>query len=105
MTGGRYVNNPSRVAGPPAVNPAVISFRSHPPTVATNTIELKLTGQYAIDNVSAVRLLYWFQRLRSTDYAFDGMQFGTITSVIPTNEQSPNYKVHVVGVSYIYRWQ
>jgi hypothetical protein len=33
------------------------------------------------------------------------MQFGTITSVIPTNEQAPNYKVHVIGVSYIYRWQ
>jgi hypothetical protein len=33
------------------------------------------------------------------------MQFGTITSVIPTSEQAPNYRVHVVGVSYVYRWQ
>jgi MtrB/PioB family decaheme-associated outer membrane protein len=106
MTGGSYVNNPFAVAGRPAVNPAVIFIPgANLPTVTTNTIELKLTGQYAIDNVSAVRLLYWFQRLKSTDYAFDGMQFGTITSVIPTNEQAPNYKVNVVGVSYIYRWQ
>jgi hypothetical protein len=66
---------------------------------------LKLTGQYAIDSKSAVRLLYWFQRLRSSDYAYDGMQFGTITSVIPTNEQASNYNVNVVGISYVYRWQ
>jgi MtrB/PioB family decaheme-associated outer membrane protein len=106
MTGGTYANNPAAVAGQPAVVPAVIFIpAANLPAVTTNTIELKLTGQYAIDSASAVRLLYWFQRLRSTDYAFDGMQFGTITSVIPTNEQAPNYKVHVVGVSYIYRWQ
>ncbi len=33
------------------------------------------------------------------------MQYGTVTAVMPTNEQSPNYNVSVVGVSYIYRWQ
>jgi MtrB/PioB family decaheme-associated outer membrane protein len=106
MTGGTYANNPFAVAGRPAVSPAAIFIPAADlPTVTTNTTELKLTGQYGIDSMSAVRLLYWFQRLRSTDYAFDGMQFGTITSVIPTNEQAPNYKVHVIGVSYIYRWQ
>jgi MtrB/PioB family decaheme-associated outer membrane protein len=106
MTGGTYANNPAAVAGQPAVVPAVIFIPAgNLPTVKTNTIELKLTGQYAIDSKSAVRLLYWFQRLRSSDYAYDGMQFGTITSVIPTNEQASNYNVNVVGISYVYRWQ
>ena len=40
-----------------------------------------------------------------TDYAYDGMQYGTITSVMPTNEQAPDYNVSVVGLSYVYRWQ
>jgi len=106
MTGGTYANNPAAVAGRPAVVPAAIFIPAADlPTVKTNTIELKLSGQYAIDNASAVRLLYWFQRLQSNDYAYAGMQFGTITSVIPTSEQAPNYRVHVVGVSYVYRWQ
>jgi MtrB/PioB family decaheme-associated outer membrane protein len=106
MTGGTYANNPAAVAGQPAVSPAAIFIpAANLPTVKTNTIELKLTGQYAIDRVSAVRLLYWFQRLQSNDYAYAGMQYGTITSVMPTNEQAPNYKVHVVGISYVYRWQ
>jgi MtrB/PioB family decaheme-associated outer membrane protein len=106
MTGGTYANNPAAVAGRPAVVPAAIFIPAADlPTVTTNTIEVKLTGQYAIDNASGVRLLYWFQRLQSNDYAYAGMQYGTITSVIPTNEQAPNYRVHVVGVSYVYRWQ
>jgi MtrB/PioB family decaheme-associated outer membrane protein len=106
MTGGTYANNPFAVAGQPAVVPAVIFIPAADlPTVTTKTIELRLSGQYALDNMSAVRLLYWFQRLRSNDYAYDGMQYGTISSVIPTNEQAPNYNVHVIGVTYVYRWQ
>lgn len=106
MTGGTYANSPFAVAGRPVVSPAAIFIpASDLPAVTTKTIELRLTGQYPIDLASSVRLLYWFQRLRATDYAYDGMQFGTITSVIPTNEQAPNYKVHVIAVSYNYRWQ
>lgn len=32
-----------------------------------------------------------------TDSVYDGMQHGTITSVMPTNETPPNYNVSVVG--------
>ena len=52
-----------------------------------------------------MRLLYWYQHLTSSDYIYDGMQFGTLTNVIPTSEQPFHYNVHVVGVSYVYRWQ
>jgi hypothetical protein len=40
-----------------------------------------------------------------TDYAYDGMQYGSLTGIMPTNEQAPNYNVSVVGLSYILRWQ
>jgi hypothetical protein len=71
------------------------------PEVSTQTTELRFNAQYIIDRVSAVRFLYWFQRLKSNDFAYDGMQVASaITSVIPTNEQAPNYSVNVFGVSY-----
>ncbi len=106
INGGSYANNPYAVAGKPAVVPAVIFIpATGMPDVTNTTIELKLTGQYAINKASSVRLIYWYQHMKTTDYAFDGTQFGTITSVLPTNEQAANYNVNVVGLSYIYKWQ
>jgi hypothetical protein len=110
VKGGQYVNNPFAAAAPapalPAGTPAVFFIPGAAlPTVDTKTVELRLSGQYAIDKMSAVRVLYWFQRLKSNDYSFDGMQYGSITSVMPTNEQPFNYNVHVVGVTYVYHWQ
>jgi hypothetical protein len=52
-----------------------------------------------------VRFLYWYEHLNSSDYYFDGVQFGTLTNVMPTNEQPFHENVNVVGVTYIYRWQ
>jgi MtrB/PioB family decaheme-associated outer membrane protein len=102
VKGGTYSNNPAAVAGRPAVNPAVLFIpAADMPEVSTQTTELRFNAQYVIDRVSTVRFLYWYQRLKSNDYVYDAMQFGAgITSVIPTNEQAPNYSVNVFGVSY-----
>jgi MtrB/PioB family decaheme-associated outer membrane protein len=101
VKGGTYANNPAAAAGRPAVSPAVIFIpATDMPEVSNETAELRLNARYALDKQSTVRVLYWYQRLKSTDYAYDAMQFGGISSVIPTNEQAPNYKVHVIGVSY-----
>ncbi len=106
MTGGTYANNPYAVSGKPAVVPAVIFIPAQNlPTVSEKMIQLQIGGQYALDKHSAIRAFYWWQKLRVTDYVYDGMQYGSLSGVIPTNEQSPNYNVSVVGVSYIYRWQ
>jgi MtrB/PioB family decaheme-associated outer membrane protein len=110
VAGGSYVNNPFALAAPAAALapgvPAVFFIpAANTPTATNKLIELRLGGQYTIDKASAVRVLYWYQHLKSNDYVYDGMQFGTLTNVIPTNEQPFNYNVHVVGVSYIYRWQ
>ena len=106
VQGGSYVNNPFAVAGQPAVVPAVLFIPAgNMPTVKSETVELRLNGQYVIDRSSTVRLLYWYQHLKTNDYAYDGMQYGTVSSVMPSSEQSPNYNVSVVGVSYIHRWQ
>ena len=106
MGGGTYSNSPFAVAGRPAVVPAAFFIpAANLPDVKSNLYEFKITGQYALDKASALRLFYWYQRLTSNDYAYDGMQYGTITSVMPTNQQSPNYNVSVIGLSYLYHWQ
>jgi long-subunit fatty acid transport protein len=63
---------------------------------------LKLSGRYTIDKSQAVRVGYSYWHMKSTDYAYDGMQYGGLSNVLPTNEQAPNYSVSAVGVSYIY---
>ena len=106
MTGGTYANSPFAVAGAPAVVPAVIFIPAADlPEVTNNTIELRLLGQYNIDKRSSVRMMYLYGQLRSTDYAYAGTQYGSITSVMPTNQTVPNYNVSVFGLSYLYSWQ
>ena len=106
VSGGSYVNNPLAVANRPAVTPAVLFIPAQNfPTVTNNSVELRITGVYSIDKSSAIRAFYWYQHLNSTDYVYDGMQFGTISAVMPSNEQAPSYNVSVVGISYVYSWQ
>lgn len=106
ITGGTYANNPFAVTGQPAVNPAALFIpAASMPTVTEKLIEIQIAGQYAIDKQSAIRAFFWWQKLRVDDYAYAGTQYGTITSVMPTNEQVPDYNVSVVGLSYVYRWR
>lgn len=49
---------------------------------------------------------YIFQQLNSSDYFYNGEQYGaTPNRVMPTNQQAPNYSVNVVTVSYIYTFK
>ena len=110
VSGGSYANNPFALATPaPALAAGVPAVYFIPavgmPTVSTKTIDVRLSAQYSIDKHSAVRFLYWYEHLNSSDYYFDGVQFGTLTNVTPTNEQPFHENVNVVGISYIYRWQ
>lgn len=106
VMGGTYANNPAAVSGKPAVNPAVFFIPATGlPEVTTKTDEVRLNLAYAINKVSGVRFFYWYQRLTTTDFAYDGMQYGTLTQIIPTSEKSPNYNVSVYGLSYVYRFR
>jgi len=106
VTGGTYANSPFAVSGRPAVVPAAFFIpATNLPDVKSNLAEFQIAGQYALDKMSALRVFYWFQRLGTSDYSYDGLQYGTITSVMPTNQQSPNYNVSVFGISYIYHWR
>ena len=109
VSGGSYVNNPFALSSAPPLGPGVPAVFFIPaastPTAKNTLFEARLSGQYSIDKASAVRLTYWYQHLKSNDYVYDGLQFGSLTNVMPTNQQPFNYNVHVVGFSYVYRWQ
>ena len=73
------------------------------PDIKTRVKTLKLTGNYQLDKHGKVALGYIFQQMKSNDYLFNAEQYGyTATSVMPTNQQLPNYSVNVVSATYIY---
>ncbi len=73
------------------------------PDVDTKVAQLKLVGNYAVDKRSKVAVTYLYQKLSSSDYYFNGYQYGyTASAQLPTNEESPNYRVQAIGVTYNY---
>jgi hypothetical protein len=108
VRGGSYANNPFALAGAPVLAPGVPAIFYIPaanlPAVTTRTLDLRLTGRVNVSKSADLRVFYEFQRLKSTDYAYDGMQFGTGTEQLPTLELASNYTVHVVGLTFGYRF-
>ncbi len=106
MTGGNYVNNPLAVAGAPAGTVAAFYIpASDLPTVKTNVTELRVNARYALSKAQALRFGYSFVFMRTSDYAYEGMQYGGLSGVLPSNEQSPNFRVHTLAVAWQYTWQ
>jgi MtrB/PioB family decaheme-associated outer membrane protein len=103
VAGGSYANNPFAVTGAPAGTVAALFINATPlPLVSTRTAELKLDARYAYSESTQIRIGYAYQRLRSTDWAYDGMQLGGLAGVLPSMETAPNYKQQLLGVSLIY---
>ncbi len=105
VSGGSYIANPL-AANAAAAQPGGIAnyyiAASAFPTITTDTSELRITGRYAVDKKSAIRLSYGYAQTKAVDWSYDGYQFGTGTNYMPTNEQAPNYTVQTLGVSYIF---
>jgi MtrB/PioB family decaheme-associated outer membrane protein len=102
VTGGNWANN--LLVGPGAAPTTVAAYfiAATPfPTVTTDTAELRVSGRYNITKAQALHVVYTYMRMSSADWAYEGMQFGSMQGVLPSNEQPFNYSVHVVGVSYV----
>ena len=102
--GGSYVNNPLALAAPapplPSGTPAVfyISAADYP-LVRNDQISVVPSATYAISKSASLQGFYWFQRLMSSDWRYQGLQYGTKTNFVPTSEKAPSYEVHVAGLS------
>jgi hypothetical protein len=103
VNGGNYAANPyAGVAG--AANSSIAVYyipAAALPTVKTDSIELRLGGAYRFTKEQAVRVGYSYQHLKAVDWAYDAMQYGGLSGVLPTSEQAPHYSVHNIGVAYV----
>jgi MtrB/PioB family decaheme-associated outer membrane protein len=109
VLGGSYANSPFALAHAPVLapgDPAVLfTPAADMPEAVYRSIELRLDGLYHLAKSSSLHFSYGFKHLSSSDYVYDGLRFGTLTTVMPTGEQAPSYSVHVFGVSYLYTFQ
>lgn len=76
-----------------------------PPDIRSEMYQFKLTGSYRLDKKSQLTLQYLYQRLRSNDYYYNGLQEGfTPNALMPTFQQSGDYNINAVAVTYLYRF-
>jgi putative beta-barrel porin MtrB/PioB len=105
VSGGNYANNPLAVTGATGVTVAAYYIPATAlPTVLTNSVELRLNARYALSSASTLRLAYIYGDLTTNDYAYQGMQFGGLSGVLPSLETAPHYTVHVIALSYAHRY-
>jgi hypothetical protein len=75
------------------------------PDIKNRMVQFKLVGNYQLDKSARVALGYTYRNLKTTDYYYNGYQYGsTPASILPTNQQSGSYSVSVVSASYIYNF-
>jgi MtrB/PioB family decaheme-associated outer membrane protein len=102
--GGSYVNNPLALAvpAPPLSSgtPAVFYIPAADyPLIRNDQISVVPSATYAISKSANLQGFYWYQRLMSSDWRYEGLQYGTKTNFVPTSEKAPSYEVHVAGLS------
>jgi hypothetical protein len=104
--GGNYINNPLAVAGAPVGTIAAYYIPAVSlPKVTTKTFDLHMMADYALDKMRTLRFGYAYSYMYSQDWAYEGMQPGNMTQMLPSYEQSPNYSVHAIALSYVLRFK
>ena len=82
-------------------DPSILSCGALP-VIRNAMVQFKLNATYQLDKSSKVAVGYLYRHLNADDYYYNGLQNGvTPTSVMPTNQQLPNYTANLVSVSYI----
>ena len=74
------------------------------PRDSTRLNSLNVSSTFRMRPNTALRLGYWYERYHSTDWSVDGVEPDQLANVILLGETSPDYKVHVVSLSLIYRF-
>jgi len=85
---------------------ATLSNQGAAPNISSDLKQFRLTGNYQLGRASSISAGYMYQRLKSNDYYYYALQLGfTPTSLLPTNQQAPNYSVNTVFVAYRYSFR
>lgn len=75
------------------------------PNINTRVTTFKLTGRYALDRHSGVRVFYVHDRYRTDDWTWANWAYTTATDGGTTVRQNPDQKVDFIGVSYYFRFR
>jgi MtrB/PioB family decaheme-associated outer membrane protein len=107
VNGGSYVNNPYALAAPaPPLSAGTTAVFFIPasdyPVLRNDEVTVRPSATYALSKKASLRVFYMYQHLISMDWAYAGLQLGTGTNYLPTNEKTPSYGVHAAGISLIY---
>ncbi len=87
------------------VGPAVTAAQNPAtalPDLQMRSDNLNLNARYRLDRRSTIRMNYFFRRLSSADWAYQQVGVATLTSLVGTNELPPRFRVHGVGVSWVF---
>jgi MtrB/PioB family decaheme-associated outer membrane protein len=74
------------------------------PVSITRLNSLSVYGKYTLRRDMALKARYWIEKFRSTDWAADNVDPNTLANVITLGEDSPGYTVHVLTISFVYRF-
>ncbi|MGZ3241725.1 MAG: MtrB/PioB family outer membrane beta-barrel protein, partial [Burkholderiaceae bacterium] len=88
--------------GPTCYSATVLSC-GDTPEIYSKTVQFKVAAKYQLDKKSKITFGYLFQKLSTNDYYYNVYQYGYSSStMMPTNQQSPNYTVNLFAATYVY---
>jgi len=74
------------------------------PASITRLNSLSVYGKYTLRRDMSLKARYWVEKFRSTDWAVDNVDPNTLANVITLGEDSPDYTVHALTISCVYRF-
>lgn len=76
------------------------------PDLITRRTRLELFGRYDVQKDLSVNLKYIYERYHSTDWGYDPpLNLTSVGAVVGTNQISPTYNVHAIGIWGSYRFR
>lgn len=96
-----YSNGEISVQTGPAVTMQAVPL----PDIVSRVGRLELFGKYWLQKDLAINMKYIHERYRSTDFALDGVLVNSANNVVGTGQLSPDYTVHLIGVTLSYRFR
>lgn len=74
------------------------------PDVKSRLHHVSLSLDYHYKDSTTWRLRYIYENYHSSDYAVDNIGPATVPDVLAFGQDSPDYSIHVIGVSVVYRF-
>lgn len=97
---GTVLNYSTTTTGGLSCSAEAINSCGQLPDIRSHFGQIKLTGSYQVDKASKVTVRYAYQTLSSSDFYYNGYQYGfTPATLIPTNQVAPSYKANAIAVT------